>query len=93
MNTQEFAFGTVQSHPHLLVDLLDSTEDTTWLIKKTGDKITIVPYPAYSRDVVQLVAEARTIYEAKKTQGYNREAAKRDFAEAKSHIDQLLSQQ
>lgn len=86
MTTVEYKLSELKTDPDLLFSLLFNQPKGSWIISHDGELVVIRAARAYLPKTDQILAAAKQAFEAKKTAGYTREDAIRDFNDATSAI-------
>lgn len=83
---QDVALRDLKAHPEIITDLLSGGDEVSVLLRRSGDRVRVAATRTYTKEAVQLLAEARAEYAEKKRQGYSREDAIADFEKFQAEL-------
>ena len=92
---KQFSLDELKRNPELILnlllkDLLPSNEDVSIVLEKQGDKVRYTLLKTYEPESLRILHETREEYNAEPADGYSREEAFRDLAEARDEIRKSL---
>lgn len=86
--SEHFTLDDIRETPNLVTDFLLKDEDVSVILQKRGDTVHLAYLRAYDAETTRILAEAKREHAGKVKEGYTREQALTDFAEAQDEIDQ-----
>ncbi len=80
----------IQRNPLLIANLILKGKDVSIIFEKEGDRVRVAYLKTYSREAARILEEAKNEYKELEKNGYTREQAFEDFAEARNGISRYL---
>ncbi len=83
---RELPLQDLKAHPEIITDLLSQGDEMSILLRRSGDTVRFAATRTYTKEAVELLAEARAEYAEKKRQGYSHEDAVADFEKFQTEL-------
>lgn len=87
---QTISLKELENHPDLLKNVLVQNDEIALMLRRQGDRVFVYYKKMYTKEVDDILKEAKQVHQRKKKKGYDREQAFEDFLSAQRDIEKFL---